>query len=331
MNEVSIIILTKNAELFLKEILMSISKQKYNGDYEVIIIDSGSKDRTIPIVYEFKNFLNIKLHILSPDKFNHGETRNLGGYLSDESVSFLVYLSQDATPADGDWLQNLINPFLEDENVAGVFSRHIPRQSSSPAYVRQLTTNWQTGGNRRIIKSMPESERLFLENRFFYNAFSNTSSAIRKSVWQALPFEKAPFAEDALWAEKVIRNGYKIVFEPSSRVLHSHDYSLVEQFRQNVDHAWAMKMLFNPPEYSRKNYPLKLFLSIPLHVWQDWIFIYNQEPFKTQGLLRKIRYQLHSIGWHTATALGTSVGIIGNKLPENLIRLLSRQHAIMKQ
>jgi rhamnosyltransferase len=331
MNAVSIIILTKNAEFFLMEILISISQQKFNGDYEVIIIDSGSKDKTIPMVLEFKNILNIKIHKLSPDKFNHGETRNLGGYLSDDCVSFLVYLSQDATPADENWLQNLINPLLQDETVAGVFSRHIPRQSSSPAYVRQLTKNWQTGGNHQIIKSMPESERVFFENRFFYNAFSNTSSAIRKSVWQVIPFEKVPFAEDALWAEKVIRNGYKIVYEPSSRVLHSHDYSLVEQFRQNVDHAWAMKILFNPPEYSKKNYPLKLFLSIPLNVWQDWIFIYNQQPFKTQGLLRKIKYQFHSIGWHTATALGTSVGIFGDKLPKSLIRLLSRQQVIMNQ
>ena len=331
MSAISIIILTKNAEPFLEEILVSISDQIYNGEYEVVIIDSGSRDKTISIILKFENIMNIKLHRIHPSTFNHGATRNLGGQLSDKSTSFLVYLSQDATPANKYWLQNLINPFLSDDKVAGVFSRHIPRKSSSPAYIRQLVTNWQTGGTNQIVKFMPESEKLFLENRFFLNTFSNTSSAIRKSIWQNTPFDKVSFAEDALWAEKVIRNGYKIVFEPSSCVLHSHDYSLIEQFRQNVDHAWAMKSLFNPPEYKDRKYFIKLLFSIPIHVWRDWIFIYSQEPFKTTKWQKKLRYQIHSIGWHTATALGTIVGLSRDKLPKGLTKFLSRQEAIMNQ
>lgn len=51
-NMVSIIIPTLNEEDYLSDLLQSIKEQKYK-DYEIIVSDAGSKDRTVSIAKEF--------------------------------------------------------------------------------------------------------------------------------------------------------------------------------------------------------------------------------------------------------------------------------------
>ena len=48
--ELSIIILTYNGEFYLDEVLASIFHQKTQFSFEVIIIDSGSSDRSLEIM-----------------------------------------------------------------------------------------------------------------------------------------------------------------------------------------------------------------------------------------------------------------------------------------
>ncbi|MDW7684979.1 MAG: hypothetical protein SCK29_12795, partial [Bacillota bacterium] len=56
--------------------------------------------------------------------------------------------------------------------------------------------------------------------------FDNVSSCIRKSIWQEIPFREISFGEDIDWSKHVIEAGYKIVYEPNSAVIHSHNRSV---------------------------------------------------------------------------------------------------------
>jgi rhamnosyltransferase len=62
---------------------------------------------------------------------------------------------------------------------------------------------------------MPASSEEFKSNKFWYIYFSNTSSAIRRETWEQIPFDRVDFAEDAVWAEKVLLAGYTLIFEPA--------------------------------------------------------------------------------------------------------------------
>jgi len=139
----SIILLVKNGERYLEELLDSVFAQRDAGQFEVVAIDSGSGDRSKEILRKFP----LQLHEIPPQEFNHGATRNLGAKLACPDSQYLVYLTQDATPADASWLAHLIRPMQEDPEVGGVFSRHIPRPDAAPALARQLLTVWQTGGH----------------------------------------------------------------------------------------------------------------------------------------------------------------------------------------
>jgi len=320
----TVIILTKNAEAYLEDTLPAIFNQETDFKFEVLVIDSGSKDRTLEILAAYP----LKVINIPPETFNHGATRNLAMREANPQSDTIVLLSQDAIPGNTSWLQHLVQPFREDAQVAGVFSRHIPREDALASVVRQLATGIQCGGEQRLDKRMPERVEEFQKNRFWYNFFSNTSSAIKREVWREFPFEQVDFAEDALWADTVIRNGYTIVFEPHSIVIHSHSYNILEQFRQNVDHAYAMNQLFQPEEYKRNSYWIRRIAGIPLLAIKDIRYIFASPFFTRRPVGNKLHMILISLPWEAATTLGAWVGAKLQVMPSGLQKLLSRQARI---
>ncbi|MFN2183530.1 MAG: glycosyltransferase family 2 protein [Anaerolineae bacterium] len=316
--EVSIILLTKNGGRYIEEVLEAILRQVAACPHEVILIDSDSTDGTWEIATSFP----IRTHRIEPEEFNHGETRNLGARMACPRSSYLVYLTQDATPLEN-WLDNLLQPLRADPEVAGAFSRHVPRPTCAPSMARLMRTEWQQSGTSgRVVKRI-DDPREYERNRAYYAYFSNTSSAIRRSVWEAYPFQPLEFAEDAEWADRVLRAGYTLVYEPSSRVLHSHDYSLWQQFAQNVDHARAIKEILGPPESTNAR-PGRVLRHLGEQTLKDWRYI----SATAAGPARKARWALHAPLWQLATEMGIQVGSHAGKLPAWLLRRLSRQATV---
>lgn len=311
----SIILLTKNARPTIVEVLEAVLRQAPPPTFELILIDSGSTDGT----WEIAGSYPIRTHRILPQEFNHGETRNLGARLASPASTYLVYLTQDATPLEG-WLDNLLRPLQADERVAGAFSRHVPRPTCAPSMARLMTTEWEQAGTpERVVKiltNLHEYER----QQAYFAYFSNTSSAIRRTVWQAHPFRPVEFAEDADWADRVLRAGYALVYEPASRVLHSHDYSLWQQFAQNVDHARAMQHIHHPPEYAVVH-PSRFLRRLSEQTLKDWRYISSMEI----STARKARWVLHAPLWQLATEAGIFVGAHAEHLPASLVGLMSRQ------
>jgi len=321
---VTVALLIKNGEDYLSSLLVSIKGQESEATVCILAIDSGSTDDSLEILRRE----SVRVIEIPPEQFNHGETRNLAAQEASSESKYIVFLSQDALPADEHWLQNLIQPMEDDPTVAGTFSRHIPRQDTSPSLVRQLTTMWQTGGTERLVKAMPDKPEVYERDKFFYIYFSNTSSAIRREVWEQIPFRRLDFAEDADWADRILRAGYKLVFEPSSIVLHSHDYDIIEQFRQNVDHTEAMVALFDPPHFHRPRRLLLQLASIPREVSRDRSFMLTSPYYAETRLRRRMWWMLRSPFWHMASVLGGWTGAYLERLPESWRRYLGRQRRI---
>jgi rhamnosyltransferase len=323
---ISVLLLLKNAEPYLEDLLGVLSAQRHPFDLRLVAVDSGSTDGTLDILARHP----VRVIQIPPEAFNHGETRNLAARQADPDSKYLVYLSQDALPVDENWLVYLIQPMEVDPAVAGTFSRHIPRPDASPSLVRQLTTMWQTGGSQRLVKQMPSDPAEYERDKFFYIYFSNTSSAIRREVWEQIPFRKLDFAEDADWADRVLRAGYRLVFEPSSVVLHSHDYRIIEQFRQNVDHTEAMAALFDPPHFHRPRRLLLQLASIPREVARDWRFMRASPEYTGTPFVQRVGWVLRSPLWHAASVLGSWTGAYLERLPGAWRKNLGRQRRIQR-
>ena len=123
--KVSIIIPVKDGGTDLVRCLAAIRSQQLDPEVEVLVIDSGSADASVPVATAAGAHV---IEIASED-FNHGATRNLAAEAASGDV--LAFLSQDAEPAGPDWLATLIGP-LDDELVVGVYGRQVARSDAAP-------------------------------------------------------------------------------------------------------------------------------------------------------------------------------------------------------
>ena len=133
---VSVLLVTKNGERYLAELLQSIRAQQ--GGFrlvEIIAVDSGSRDRTLAILESHA----VRVIRIPPQEFGHGKTRNLAA--AHAHGDYLVFLTQDATPANADWLASLLAPLLADPSIAGAYSRHLPDRTVTP---------WNGGASLRM-------------------------------------------------------------------------------------------------------------------------------------------------------------------------------------
>lgn len=238
---VSVIIPVKNGMPGFARVLDAVARQQLDAPFEVIVIDSGSSDgspEAVPLSDPRFRLLRIE-----PAEFGHGKTRNLG--VAAARGAFCAFLTHDAVPADEFWLRELLRPLLDDDQVAGVFGRHVALEDASPFTRWELEVHFS--GFRQSPKVWISDAREYSRNlglRQMYHFYSDNSSCLRRSVWQLHPYPDVDFAEDQLWAKQVIEAGFRKAFAWDAVVYHSHDMGLVERFRRSFDEARAFKQLF---------------------------------------------------------------------------------------
>jgi rhamnosyltransferase len=218
----SIIIPTKNEEANIGRCLEAVYGQSVDFPFEVVVIDSGSRDRTVEAVGKFP----ARLLKIRPEEFHHARTRNFGAAAS--SGEYLVFLSADAFPADNGWLAALVRNF-NDAGIAAVYGRQLPKPDATPERVFFMQHRY---GTERLVKNINGNGT----GKYQLYQFSNVNSAIRREVWQCTPFpEDINAYEDFSFAIQVLRQGYSIAYEPDAAVFHSHNYTLLRSFQQYFD------------------------------------------------------------------------------------------------
>jgi rhamnosyltransferase len=212
----SIIVLSKNAGESWERLLQRLFSQKFNGEYEVIVIDSGSSDATVEIARRYPT----RLVTIPPEQFHHGRTRNLGAGLARGEI--LVYITQDALPLQEDWLQKLTDNF-SDPAVAMVCGRQMPWQHTKPPERFFYLYNFPDFK----VRITAHDTDYYHDNLFI----SDVNSALRKDVWQKFRFsEKVIVAEDKELAARLLAAGWTLIYEPGAPVYHAHELTLREAF-----------------------------------------------------------------------------------------------------
>lgn len=194
----SIIIRTKNEERWITQCLHGVFEQEYK-DYEVILVDNESEDKTLEKAGQFKLAKVVKCTEYLP-----GKALNIG--IRESKGDYIVCLSGHCIPVNAKWLGNLLKG-LDDRKVAGVYGRQEPMSFTPDSDKRDLTLVF--GLDRKVQE----------KDSFFHNA----NSAMRKETWQKYPFDEGVTnIEDRVWAKRVLEQGYKIVYEPEASVYHYH-------------------------------------------------------------------------------------------------------------
>jgi GT2 family glycosyltransferase len=159
--------------------------------------------------------------------FNHGATRNLAVSLARGDL--LVFTSQDAHAEGAAWLEHLTAPLRADQRVAGVYGRQIANEDAKPP--ERFFLDFLYGPAPRVQRAA-RREELSMDTTLF----SNANSAIRRSVFEELPFvDDIIMSEDQEWSQRALLAGYTLVYEPRAAVRHSHPYTVPQAFRRFFD------------------------------------------------------------------------------------------------
>ena len=237
--DVSVGIPTRNAGGLFAEVLRGLGAQEHEGKLEIVVVDSGSSDQTLRLARE----AGARVIEIPPEEFNHGLTRNLG--IERATGELVLLLTQDAVPADNGLVENLVRA-LDDPAVAGAYARQLPRPGHGVLVARRVATSYAGGPERRVshIKDRAAYDRFSPRERMEFCGFDNVCSMVRRSVWRELAFPRSAFAEDLEWSRRALEAGWKIVYEPAARVVHSHERGMRYEYDRHFQHAAAMRRLF---------------------------------------------------------------------------------------
>lgn len=172
---------------------------------------------------------NIRITKIRQEDFDHGGTRDQAARMSDADI--FVFFTQDALPGDRRLIENLIKP-LGGGKVAVSFGRQLPREDCRiiERYVRSF--NYP---QKSRIKSAGDIDELGIKTFFC----SNVCAAYDRRIYLEVGgFDKRTILnEDMLFAARSVKRGYSVSYTAEAKVIHSHNYTHMQQFRRNFDVA----------------------------------------------------------------------------------------------
>jgi GT2 family glycosyltransferase len=215
---------------------------KQSVAHELLVCDSGSRDDSAGVARAH----GARVLEIAPGEFSHGGTRNL--LVREARGERVALLTQDAEPADEHWLEWLLGGFELGEDVGIVYGPYRARASAAPA-VRAELERWFDSlapeGSPRVERlgeherSLPVRE--LIGRRGF---FTDANACIARGAWEEVPFREVAYAEDRVLAIDMLRAGYAKAYVPEAAVLHSHEYTSVEQLRRCFDEWRGLREVY---------------------------------------------------------------------------------------
>jgi len=246
MNDIkaTVFIPTYNGEKYLDDILKIIFKQKVDFTYDVMIVDSGSKDRTLSIIEKYKQkHDNLQLIQIPNTEFGHGKTRNYAATIAKGEI--MVYLSHDAVPAHKEWLYEIVKPFELSERIVGVVGKQDPRPKCVPLLKYEIRSVFKNLGPDSATSIFYKDS--FMKNPVFTDSvtfYSDVNSAARREfLVDTIPYRDVPYAEDQLFGRDIIEAGYLKAYAPRANVVHSNDITLQEYKHRTFDEIVGLRRI----------------------------------------------------------------------------------------
>lgn len=243
--DVSILIPTWNAGDEFKRTLDALASQSDLGELELVVVDSGSGDQTIDLARDF----GARIEHIAQTEFNHGATRNLLAEMA--SNDNLIFMTQDAVPANRHTIAQLVSLLSTDERIAACSARQIPRVDCGLHAAYNAFHHYRALDlNATLIFPPPEMEftaASYVHKRRWAAGLDNVCSAIRRQAWEQIRFRPTKFAEDLDFAIRAFEAGWKIAFCNDAAVIHSHDRPALYHLRRHIaDRLYAAKILRDP-------------------------------------------------------------------------------------
>lgn len=211
----SVIIPTYNGGILLKQTVCSLTEQDFpKKDYEVIIVDNGSRDNTAVIASGLcKEFPNV-IYVFEPEPGLHN-ARHAGARVAKAE---LLLFADDDVRANKSWVSEIVGAYT-DENIGCVGGKIVPEwEIAPPHWINRMPLTYL---------SLLDAGDKAVEIKWIYGC----NFSIRKKLLFALGgFNPDAFGDSSMWwfrgdgeiglLRKVKDAGYKIMYAPNAVVRH---------------------------------------------------------------------------------------------------------------
>lgn len=187
----SIIIPVYNSEKYLERCINSLLNQKTKYEYEIILINDGSKDSSVNILEKYKNNSKIRIY----NQHNHGisYTRNKGIRLS--KGEYIGFVDNDDY-VDQFYVQKLL--YVAYKNKAD--------------YVKCGYSKFNKSGiiDTKIVNESVKNNKLVTYDGFIWGGI------IKRNLFDKIRFPEGFWYEDIITKILVMRSSEKFIYVPES-------------------------------------------------------------------------------------------------------------------
>ncbi len=221
--KVDIVIPTYRPTAEFREVLQKLLSQTLQPE-RILLINTEEELFDPRLIDGLEKVSVVHIH---KQEFDHGGTRGMAASMLHNEL--ILFLTQDAVPKN-EHLTEILSAAFDDEQVCASYARQLPRTDCS--LIEQITREFNYPAESRVKteKDLPD-----LGVKTFF--CSNVCAMYRRSAYEKLGgFEEHTiFNEDMIFAGKLIRDGKAIAYCADAQVIHSHNYTGIEQFHRNFD------------------------------------------------------------------------------------------------
>ena len=296
---VSVVVCAYNAADTLEDCLSSLDKLTY-PDYEVVLVNDGSRDATGEIGRRHS-----RVRVIDVPNAGLSAARNVG--LAEATGEIVAYTDAD-TRVDRDWLTFLVQPFLTSDVVGSGGPNVVPKDDAPIAQC--------------IARAPGGPTHVLLDDRIAEHV-PGCNMAFRRDALLAIGgfnpvYLRAGDDVDVCW--RLQARNWKIGFSPAALVWHHHRTSVKAYWRQQVGYGegetWLMAhhpekfldghMLWHGRIYSPLPFVRSLWgTRINAGVWGTAAF-----PSVYRTDVHPFAFLPHSIRWQVVSSVLTVAGLI---------------------
>lgn len=273
MISLSIIIVSFNTKDITKKCLFYLKNnfKFYPLNYEVIVVDNGSKDGSVDMLNKIKSSWNNLKIIISKENLGFGKGNNLG--LKYAKGKYILYLNSDAFIKNIDF-NDLIYLMEKYDDIGALTVKVIlPNGQIDPASHRGFPNLWRSftyfSGLEKFFYKIPFLNKIFggyhlahLNLDKIHEIESPTGAFLltRKKILDKIRgFDEDYFAygEDIEMAWQIKKLGYKIIYYPLWEVLHIKSMSGLKKNDKKIRKKTSFYFYDSMKIFYKKHYASK--------------------------------------------------------------------------
>lgn len=295
----SVVIPIYNGEKTITLVLDKLIKLLSYYTREIIIIDSGSTDRTMEIIESYrKRYPFFRVKKIKKSDFSHSGTRNLGARMA--KGEYVCFISDDAIPQDPNFFKYYLEDFRISDKVVAVFGKNVAYPGTPMFQKLEYDCRWSAVdrfADKRgvLVQRLDKPFTPFIpKNYLTWYFFSNTSSCYKRSFLIKHPFPKVSYGEDMMIGREILENGFWKVYDTRAYVIHSHSFTLYEYYlKQREDFELRLNQI-NVPIKANLMCKLKSLFGADISLLMKILHLLGFIPYYLIKALILIEFKLKS-------------------------------------